>query len=46
MQCNYVIPWMVCGDFNVVTSHDEKLGGNPINTNDVNEFLDMIYPLV
>lgn len=33
---------MVVGNLNVVTSHDEKLGGNSINLNDVNNFNDMI----
>lgn len=33
---------MVVGDFNVVSSREEKLGGNPINDADVFEFNSMI----
>lgn len=36
------IPWMVVGDFSVVVSRDEKMGGCPINLNDANEFLQII----
>lgn len=35
-------PWMVCGDFNVVTTAAEKLGGNPHNWNAMCEFNDFI----
>lgn len=33
---------MVAGDFNVVAEQNEKLGGCPLNLNDVADFLEMI----
>lgn len=33
---------MIVGDFNAVSNQDEKLGGIPINCNDVNDFNNMI----
>lgn len=36
------MPWMVAGDFNVVAAQSEKLGGCPINLNDVAEFLNVV----
>lgn len=36
------IPWIVVGDFNIVTSQEEKMSGCPINLNDAAEFAQMI----
>lgn len=36
------LPWMLARDFNVVTSQDEKSGGNPINIADCSDFNSMI----
>lgn len=41
-QHNQVCPWQVFGDFNIVSSQDEKLGGNPITFQEVYEFNQMI----
>lgn len=30
---NHNSPWLLCGDFNEVTTSNEKFGGSPINTN-------------
>lgn len=35
-------PWIVTGDFSVVASQEEKLGGGPINLEDVAKFLEMM----
>ncbi|KAH0709402.1 hypothetical protein KY284_010829 [Solanum tuberosum] len=35
-------PWCIIGDFNVITSTDEKLGGLPYNMNKIFDFLSMI----
>lgn len=39
---NTSLPYMVVGDFNVVSSHDEKTEGNVSNMNEKNEFNAMI----
>lgn len=39
---NFSLPWMIAADFIVVSNQDEKLGGNPININDVDDFNTMI----
>lgn len=39
------IPLMVVGDFNIVTSQEEEMGGYPINLNDAAEFVQMIQQL-
>lgn len=36
---------MTIGDFNIVTSQDEKCGGNTIKLNEVNNFNTMIANL-
>lgn len=41
-QFDHREPWMISGDFNVVLSKEEKLEGNQININDVNDFQNMI----
>lgn len=35
--------WILLGDYNVVASQEEKIGGNLININYVNEFNEMIH---
>lgn len=35
-------PWLISGDFNIVSAQDEKLGGNPVSFQDVYEFNQMI----
>lgn len=37
--------WLLAGDFNVVCSQDEKLGGNTINNTDVADFDKMIHQI-
>lgn len=39
---NTDLPWIISGDFNVVSTQEEKIGGSPINHNDVGEFNSMI----
>lgn len=36
------IPWIVVGDFNIVTCQEEKMGGCAINLNDAAELVQMI----
>lgn len=35
-------PWLLAGEFNVVCTQAKKLGGNPINVENVNDFKNMI----
>lgn len=35
-------PWLIAGNFNIVCSQEEKLGGNPINIQDVHDFTHML----
>ena len=32
------LPWLVVGDFNVISSFDERVGGSPANVTNIEEF--------
>lgn len=36
-------PWLIAGDFNVITSISERLGGAPPNARNMKEFNDAIF---
>ncbi|XP_059281333.1 uncharacterized protein LOC132035027 [Lycium ferocissimum] len=37
-----VVPWLISGDFNVITSDEEKYGGLPVTINEVQDFRDCV----
>jgi hypothetical protein len=38
----YTDPWLSIGDFNAITSSDDKLGGKPFNNSSANLFSDFV----
>ncbi|KAG5612449.1 hypothetical protein H5410_023730 [Solanum commersonii] len=38
LSCSSRIPWVVGGDFNVITNDEEKLGGRPVTKSGVRDF--------
>lgn len=40
---NASLPWCLLGDFNVITSIEENLGGSSVLNSSISEFLDCIY---
>lgn len=42
IRSNLTHPWMVVGDFNIIISQSEKLGGKPVNLQVITDFTNMI----
>ena len=39
------LPWLIMGDFNIVGRQERRLGGNPVNRAEVDDFNECIHDI-